>query len=495
MSKKPLLLIILDGFGYSPATQYNAIALADTPHLDQWFAHFPHALLKASGAAVGLPEGYIGNSEVGHLTIGAGRIILQPVTLINNAIYDGTFFDNPSLIICLEKLSSAGKTLHIMGLLSDAGIHSHIKYLLAFIKAAEQHHIKKIIIHPFLDGRDVPPQSATMYLTLVQQHIAAMPNVFLGSVQGRYYAMDRDNNWERTEQSYRVLTQEIDNKYATWQHMLEHYYAENITDEFMPPAQLPPFTPIQDGDGVIFFNVRPDRARQLTAAFCDPFFNHFPTAPLNLSFFITPVSYSKNLHTVVLFPEHPLHNTLKHWLVRHHKTIFSIAETEKYAHVTYFFSGGTEAPFQGETQILVPSLKVNYADYPVMSAPTITDTVINSLENNPCDFYLINYANPDMVGHTGNLKATIMAIECLDQELARLYDVAVKKMDGVMIITGDHGKAESMFDEHIQQPITSHTTNPVTFIMMSGNKNLPSPVGLTQLADITPFIIRIIQSL
>jgi 2,3-bisphosphoglycerate-independent phosphoglycerate mutase len=493
--KSPLALIILDGFGYSPEKKYNAIAHARTPHLDKWFSQYHHSLLRASGPAVGLPDGYAGNSEVGHLTIGAGRVVLQPITLINNAIYDHTFFSNQTLITCLDQLAATGKTLHIMGLLSDAGVHSHIKHLFAFLKAAQEHNIHKIVIHAFLDGRDTPPRSAALFLTLLQQHIASTAHIVIGSIHGRYYAMDRDNNWERTEQSYRVLTTYAEKQFNSWPEILEHYYKEHITDEFIPPTQLHTFIPIQADDGVIFFNVRPDRARQLTAAFCDPLFNDFPVRSLPLIFFMTPVSYNDMVKTTVLFPQQPLVNTLKHFLARHNKTMFSIAETEKYAHITYFISGGTESPFDRETRVVIPSLKVDYAHYPTMSAQEITDAVLISLRENPCDFYFINYANADMVGHTGNFQTTVSAIECIDNQLEQLYKLLVEKMNGIMMITADHGNAELMFDDHTQQPHTAHTLNPVPFMMISTRNNLPSAVSLTQLSDITPFIMRIIKQI
>jgi len=494
MQKKPIMLIILDGFGYSSTIKYNAIAQAHTPHMDKWLATYPHTLLRASGTAVGLLPGTIGNSEVGHLTIGSGRIIQQPATRLHNAIADKSFFTNKVLTDALAKIHAKQGTLHIMGLLSDAGVHSQEEDLFAFLEAACQHNIAKIVVHPFVDGRDVPPRSAATYLQRLDTKLKELGHGVIGSIHGRFYAMDRDHNWDRTVQSYRALTQPIDEpkEFTTWQEVLDYYYAQNITDEFIPPTQLKPRHIIHDNDGIIFFNFREDRARQLTASFVQKDFDHFSTIPLELSCFVTPISYADNLHTSVLLSPIAIHHTLKDVLVAHHKTIFSIAETEKYAHITYFFNGHKEKKLPGETRILIPSIRAkNYVQYPCMSAVEITQTVLESLATDPADFYLINYANADMVGHSGNLAATIKAIECLDQELKKLYDNIITQLDGTMFITADHGNAEDMYDEKHKQPRTAHTTNPVPFIMITSNikkgeKHLP----LTQLADIAPFILR-----
>lgn len=493
-TKKPLLLIILDGFGYRAQTAYNAIAQAHTPHLNQWLKKYPHTLLNASGASVGLLKGYIGNSQVGHLTIGTGRIIKQAISVIHTAIENGSFFNNQPLTTCLKNITQTRQTLHIMGLLSDAGVHSHITHLLAYIQAAQQYQITKIILHLFLDGRDTPPQACMQYLTHIDQHIKNMPHITIGSLHGRFYAMDRDHNWERTYRSYSLLTEEQLPSERSWHELIQYYYAQGITDEFIPPTLLHAHATIQDEDSVIFFNIRPDRARQLTAAFVIPDFSYFTRKRINIRWFITPINYGIT-HTTILFPTKPIYHTLKETISNAGKTIFSIAETEKYAHITYFFSGGHEQPFPGETQVLIPSFpKETYKHCPRMSADAITTAVIKALTFNATDFYLINYANADMVGHSGDISATIKAIECLDEQLALLYANVIQEKKGIMLITGDHGKAEDMFDRKTGQPRTAHTTNPVPFLYLSHDTHFSAHVAhMHELAHIAPFILNILN--
>ncbi len=489
--KHPTALIILDGFGYRKEKEYNAIAQAQTPHLDGWFAHYPHTLLNASGTAVGLPDAVIGNSEVGHITIGTGRIIEQPITILNNAIADRSFFKNPTLVHALTTLRKTGNALHIMGLLSDGNVHSEARNLYAFIDAAHQHGIKYLYIHPFLDGRDAPPKSARTYLDQLDNALTAFEYGSIGSIHGRFYAMDRDNHWDRTQKSYNVLTENQDYPPRPWQDVLESQYAQGITDEFIVPTQIDPTSTIQKGDGVIFFNVRPDRARQITACFVDPHFNHFPVKKLNLTCFVTPVDFGNNLKTNGMYPHTSAKNTLKDVLAHNGKTIFSIAETEKYAHVTYFFNDGREEAERHETRVIIPSLPTqNYLDNPQMSAPQITHAVLESLTTNPGDFYLINYANADMVGHSGDLQATIRAVECLDEQLSKLYEVIVKKMHGTMYITADHGNAEDKYDPISKQPRTAHTANPVPFLMIQDGLQPDTKLPLTQLSDVAPWILE-----
>lgn len=487
--KKPTALVILDGFGYRKEKDGNAIALAKTPHLNQWFSQYPHTLLQASGAAVGLPEGYVGNSEVGHSTIGAGRIIEQTVSRINAAIDDGSFFTNPTLLECLESVRTGSSRLHIMGLLSDAGVHCLTKHIFAYLQAAQVHGIKEIYIHPFLDGRDAPPKSAKTYLAKLDTAIQQIGAGTIGSLHGRFYAMDRNRNWDRTEISYHCLSHETKPLYSNWQAYIDEHYAERITDEFMPPMLLNKDAIITSGDAIICANFRPDRSRQLTAAFALPEFNHFPVAVKPLWIF-TPVSYASNLPTKTLLPNHTtIANTFTDVLHAHHKRFFAIAETEKYAHVTYFFKGGREKPYDTEKQELIPSRIVrDYVNHPEMSAHEITNHVIESLRQDPFDFYLINYANPDMVGHSGNLDATIKAIEIIDHELERLYQELVIKIGGTLYITGDHGNAELKIDPIAKQPHTAHTTNPVPFMVIAQNN--PSLPPLHTLADIAPYILR-----
>lgn len=491
---KPTLLIILDGFGYSPETYGNAIAQAHMPHFKLWIKEYPHAIIEAAGTAVGLPAHVMGNSEVGHLTLGAGRIIEQDVVRINKAISDGSFFNTSELINSFKKLSASSKSLHLIGLLSDADVHSNINHLFAYLKAAKENGIKTVYIHGFLDGRDVGIHTAKHYLSMLDKKMNDLGIGKLASLIGRFYAMDRDHNWERTQKAYNLLTQKEPVQFNSWQEALAFYYKDpTMTDEYIPPISLDQQGIIQNGDGIIFFNFRPDRARQLTAAFTQPGFTQFETKSVQLAFFITPTDYdAQQFKTIVLFKPLSIEHTLKEVLNNHHMSMFSIAETEKYAHVTYFFGAGKEKPFPNEEWVIIPSIKSrNYVNYPCMSAPEITKAVIKSLETNPKDFYLINYANADMVGHSGNLEATIQAVECLDKELAQLYKIVVEQLNGTMYVTADHGNAEEMIDLKTGLPKTSHTTNPVPFIMI--NKELKGnnqTLSLQGLSDVTPFILK-----
>lgn len=493
MKPNPLALIILDGYGYSPETAYNAIARAKKPTLDFLMAHYPHTLLQASGGAAGLPDGYIGNSEVGHQTLGAGRIIPSSFLRLYTSIEDGSFFTDPTLVAALNELAQTQKRLHILGILSDAGVQCHTKIIEALILAGMQHKVKKIIIHAFLDGRDVPPKTAATYLQDLERYYKQFQNVTLGSITGRYYATDRDNHWDRTQKAYENLVTDSMPEFSSWQEALSYYYGNGITDEYIPPTILRANTRIQPNDGVLFANFREDRARELTACFVAPQLTPLAIKePFPLLFFISAVRYDSRFKNPVLLKTQPIPDTLKEILSKEGKTIFSVAETEKYAHVTYFFGGGHENPFPGETQILIPSLPLkNFADHPAMSAQKITDAVLNSLQTNPCDFYLINYANADMVGHTGNLQATIKAVECLDHQIAQLYEQIVKKMNGTLIITADHGNAELKFDEKTGQPNTAHTTNKVPFICIKNDlRDKKIDLRLHGLADVAPFILK-----
>jgi 2,3-bisphosphoglycerate-independent phosphoglycerate mutase len=488
---KPTALIILDGFGTRPYKEGNAVSMAYMPSFNSWMKEYPSAIIKASGSAVGLLDGMMGNSQVGHMAIGCGRVVQQPIVHIDKAIADGSFFANNNLVNALESIRKTGKRLHIMGLLSDAGIHNYIGHLKAYVNAAITHGVSQIVLHAFLDGRDTPPRSAHIFLQQAQAILAQEKCGVIGSIHGRFYAMDRDNHWDRTRKSYEVLTQNISSVPVSWQDALDLSYAQGVTDEFLVPVQLDPGAAIQDGDGIIFTNIRPDRARQLTACFVKKNFTHFPLQTIQVSFFVTPISYGAGLHTTVLFPYTPVKNTLKDVLSQHEKTIFSVAETEKYAHVTYFFSGGTEKIFPHEVRILVPSIKVSsYAQVPAMSAQGITQSVLKSLKKNPRDFYLINYANADMVGHSGNIPATVKALEILDEELKKLYEVIVHQMNGTMYVTADHGKAEQMLDVQSGQPRTAHTTNPVPFVMLRNDlKHGKSKLSIKKLSDIAALIL------
>jgi len=503
VKKIPTVLVIMDGFGYNPDSFYNAIYHAYTPNIDKWMRTYPNTKLCASGACVGLLNGYIGNSEVGHMTIGCGRIVKQPVTIIHDAIKDETFSSNDVLLESLQRVKKTSNRLHIMGLFSDAGVHSHIDHLFAFLTEAKQAGIKEVYVHAFLDGRDVPPKTAAKYLDAFTSFSLRENVGVLGSLHGRFYAMDRDRNWERTASSYNVLTgQDLSGRdficaehkigCECWKDIVEMNYEGDISDEFVVPVLIDSNSAIKNGDGVIFFNFRPDRARQLTASFVDPHFDSFETEKRALSSFITPVIYAANLKTDAMFKKEPIINTLKDVLYKNNKTTFTIAETEKYAHVTYFFNGGREGVLENEIRVLIPSISVkDYVAHPKMSAEKITQVVVTSLTEDPQDFYIINYANADMVAHSGNLEAAIKAIECLDVQLKKLYEAVVEKMGGVLYVTADHGNAENMFDVGTGQPNTAHTTNPVPFIMIQkGLENSAVDLSISQLSDIAPLILK-----
>lgn len=503
-SKKPVVLVVLDGFGYSNEHSYNAIYTANKPNIDKWLKKYPNTLLNASGQYVGLFPGCIGNSEVGHCTIGCGRVIKQPLVVISEAINDGYFFENKVLLEGLEKVKNATGSLHLMGLLSDGCVHSDIEYLYAFLLEAKKQGIKNVYIHAFLDGRDVGPKTAGKYLADLNNFMKKNNIGVLASIHGRFYAMDRDKNWDRTEKTYKVLVGDAENSFNSifngkninlnWESIINSSYAKNITDEFIFPVNILPKGQgvIKNGDGVIFFNFRPDRAKQITKCLLGQKNDVFEVRNIGLSCFVTPVEYGKSLETEVMFKHSDVNNTLKSILASNGKTIFSIAETEKYAHVTYFFDGGVNIEHEGEEKVLIKSkIMQSYASCSKMSADKITEAVIDSLNNDPKDFYLINYANADMVGHSGDFVATVKAIEYLDKELKKLYDLVIEKLDGVMYITADHGKAEKMFDVSTDQPCTAHTTNLVPFIFIKrGLENSDLKLDLTELADIAPFILQ-----
>lgn len=481
----PTALVILDGFGYREAEEGNAIAQASMPTFHKLLETYPVTTLKAAGAAVGLPDGYNGNSEVGHLTLGCGTIIPQSLTLIEEAIQNGSFFKNKKLKHAFEELKKSGKTLHLMGLLSDGGVHSSLHHLFAFLKMAADEGIKKVLIHGFLDGRDVTRHSAEHYLEQIEKECKKLGIGKIASLHGRFYAMDRNRNWKQTEKSFLTLTEPQIKHADSWKEYLKAQDKAHPSEEFFDPLQIGINNFIKPGDGIVFFNFRADRARQLTSLFLN--------SNLALAFFITPVSYGAEYPTTTLFERPQIPQTLTQFLHDQGYSIFSIAGTEKYAHVTYFFNGGREEKLENETRILVPSTtRQQYDQFPEMSAPTITEAVLETLKTNPHDFYVINYPNADMVGHTGNLNATIKAVECLDTQLKLLIDEIVIKQKGILYITGDHGNAEEMIDPKTKEPLTSHTQNPVYFIMATQElKNIQLHLPLTQLSDVAPFIAQV----
>lgn len=495
MTKEPHLLIILDGFGYNPNHEYNAIYQAYPKNYLKWISTYPWTTLRASGSYVGLLDHMIGNSEVGHMTIGCGRVIKQPVKILTEEIDNGSFFKNHMLLNHFAQLKNSGKTLHLMGLLSDAGIHSYDLHLFALIKMAASHGIKNIVVHPFLDGRDVPPKSAAFYLKKLDSELKKNKVGVVGSLHGRFYAMDRDSNWARTEKSYNILTGiESVPEFDNWESALAYWYDQDITDEFIPPTKISKNAEIKNDDALIFFNIREDRARQLAQAFIDHSFDKFKIKQLNFLWIVTAVCYSPNFNVDILCYKEVIKNTLFDVLEKENKLIFSIAESEKYAHITYFFNGGREIIRPNETRVLIPSKSQNkdYSNLPEMSAPEITKRLLAALNKNIHDFYLINYANADMVAHSGNFNATCLAINFLDQELKKLYDIAVKKLNGTIYITSDHGNAEYMFDPYYHQVKTAHTTNPVPFLILNNSLTGSNKIDLTinQLADVAPFILK-----
>jgi len=488
-----LVLLILDGWGYRDQSFYNAISAAKTPQWDAlWAKKNHHCLLDASGLEVGLPQGQMGNSEVGHMHIGAGRIVFQDFTRINSAMETDEFAQNRVLTDMLDNLEKTGKALHVMGLFSDGGVHSHVNHLLHFLRCCQARSFSRIYLHLFLDGRDTPPKSALQYLASLQSVIADYPSIQIASISGRYYAMDRDKRWSRVEPVYHLLTEGLaEQHFAKAEQAIEHYYAQGITDEFIPPTHIGNGKTIEDGDALFFFNFRADRAREITEAFINPAFSGFERkVQPRLSAFVTMTSYAKNLPTSVVFPEEQLEDTLGEVLARHGLKQLRLAETEKYAHVTFFFNGGREQAFAGEERQLVASPKVaTYDLQPEMSARELTDDLVEAIQQGTYQVIIANYANADMVGHTGDFDATVKAIECLDHCIQRVWK-ALQKQQGKLLITADHGNAEIMFDDHTQQPHTAHTCQPVPFVFAGEGWHFHKEHG--SLKDIAPTLLMLL---
>ena len=491
MSKKPVMLMILDGWGVAPASDVNAATLAQTPNLDRYFAEFPHTTLEASGMEVGLPEGQIGNSEVGHLNIGAGRIIYQSLTRITKAIKDGDFFANEVLCACMDKTKNAGKALHLMGLLSDGGVHSNINHLIALLEMAKARGLEKVYVHAFLDGRDVPPKSAVGFIKQLQEAIVGMDFGKVATVMGRYYAMDRDNRWDRLEKAYKTLVFGEGKLVADPVQGVEASYEAGVTDEFVEPMVVEGVdAKITSGDGIIFFNFRPDRARQITRALNDAEFPHFerPASALPVNF-VCMTQYDATIDAPVAYPPEEYNDTLGEVLAKEGKHQLRIAETEKYAHVTFFFNGGVEEPNLNEERVLINSPKVaTYNLQPEMSAYDVTNALLAELDKDKFDVVVLNYANPDMVGHTGVLPAAIKAMEAVDECVGKVVD-KVLSLGGSVCITADHGNLEKMAEAD-GTPHTAHTTNVVPFILVSNEEHkLHSGV----LADIAPTMLELLN--
>ena len=490
MTKKPAMLMILDGFGIRKETKGNAVKAASTPNLDQIFKKYPHIELAASGKAVGLPDGQIGNSEVGHTNIGAGRIIYQDLPRISQSIKDGTFFKNAELISAMNNAKQPGKALHIMGLLSDGGVHSHIEHLFALLEMAKKENVQNVYIHCYLDGRDVPPKSANKYIKALENKIKDLGIGNIGIISGRFYAMDRDKRWERLEKAYNALTLSEGLKAESALNALSISYAKNETDEFLLPTIVTP-VPIKDNDSVIFINFRPDRAREITRALVDEQFDGFKRKKqLSGLNYVCMTEYDKTIPNVhIAFPPTVVEPTLGSTIASQGLKQLRIAETEKYAHVTFFFNGGKEEKEIGEDRILVPSPKVaTYDMQPEMSAPKVAEKVIEAIDSNKYDLYILNFANPDMVGHTGDFDATVKAIECLDTLVKNITDKILEK-NGQILLTADHGNADYMLDNE-GNIITKHSLSNVPLCHISA-KPCTFTKSKGKLADIAPTLLTL----
>jgi len=497
-NKRPLVLFILDGWGLCEKSRGNAIVLANKPNMDKLFAQYPHTVLGTSGEDVGLPEGQMGNSEVGHLNIGAGRVVYQELTRISKAIREHTFYDNPVLLEAMDKVRERQSALHLMGLLSDGGVHSHIEHLYALLELARDQGLSRVFVHVFLDGRDVPPANAREYIIPLTERMSKLKTGQVVTVMGRYYAMDRDHRWERTKAAYYAMIRGEGYRASSALEALEQAYERRETDEFVKPTvvvdgQGYPVGRVAKGDSIIFFNFRPDRARQITRAFVDDDFEGFER-PANrpLVHYVCMTQYDKTIDAPVAYRPQVLINTLGEVLSYHNLKQLRLAETEKYAHVTFFFNGGVEKPNEGEDRILVPSPGVaTYDMQPGMSAEKVTDVLLDKIKEQVYDVIIVNYANPDMVGHTGILSAAIQAVETVDRCVGRGVQ-AVQEAGGLALITADHGNAEIMIDEK-GEPFTAHTTDPVPFILVS-QKYKNSKLRPGRLEDLAPTVLHLLNT-
>ena len=495
MSKKPVVLMVLDGYGLSSQTEGNAIAMAKTPVMDGLMKECPFVEGQASGLAVGLPDGQMGNSEVGHMNIGAGRIVYQDLTRITKSIEDGDFFENKALLDAMENCKKNDSDLHLWGLLSDGGVHSHITHLYGLLEMAKRQGLTKVYVHAFLDGRDTPPASGKDF---VEELLKKMEEIGVGkiaSLSGRYYAMDRDNNWDRVQKAYDSLVKGEGVQAECPVKALEESYAKDVTDEFVLPTVITengkPLSVVKENDSVIFFNFRPDRAREITRAFCDDQFTGFDR-PYIKTDFVCFKNYDETIpNKKIAFEKEEIVNTFGEYLAKCGKKQLRLAETEKYAHVTFFFNGGIEEPNVDEARLLVNSPKdvATYDLKPEMSAPEVGMDLVEAIKSDKYDVIVINFANPDMVGHTGVIPAAVKAVERVDELVGEAVE-AVKDVDGVLFICADHGNAEKMIDETTGEPHTAHTTNPVPFILVNADPKYTLREGGC-LADIAPTLLQI----
>lgn len=491
MIKKPRMLVILDGWGISEEVKGNAIAQANTPHFDHYISSYPNTQISASGMDVGLPNGQMGNSEVGHLNIGSGRIIYQEFTRINKEIEEGGLFKNEALLGGIENARKNGTDIHLLGLLSDGGVHSHIEHLEALIKMCKENGVDRVYVHGFLDGRDVPPQSALPFIERLEKYMADLGVGKIATIEGRYYAMDRDKRWDRVELAYNAMVLGKGETAATAALAVENSYAVGKVDEFVLPTVISadgkPTATIKANDTVIFFNFRPDRAREMTRALVDDDFAGFARTKFPL-YYATMTNYDKTITGVhVAYSPESYDNTFGEYIAKLGLKQLRIAETEKYAHVTFFFNGGVEAPNPGEERALISSPKVaTYDLQPEMSAYLVADRVVEEIERDVHDFIILNFANPDMVGHTGFMDAAIKAIETIDSCLGKVVDKVLEK-GGAVYVTADHGNAEQMIDFETGEPFTAHTTNKVPFIVINEGAVKLRTGG--RLSDIVPTML------
>lgn len=495
MSKKPVVLMILDGYGLNDKSNGNAVAQAATPIIDKLMTDYPYVKGNASGMAVGLPDGQMGNSEVGHLNMGAGRIVYQELTRITKEIQDGDFFKNKELLVAMDNCKKNNKALHLLGLLSDGGVHSHITHLYGLLEMAKQQGISKVYVHAFMDGRDTAPTSGKEFMTELCNKMKEIGVGEVATVNGRYYAMDRDNRWDRVQSAYNALAKGEGVKAESPIKAIEDSYSNDVTDEFIKPTVITkdgtPVANIEDGDSVVFFNFRPDRAREMTRTFCADEFDGFERENRVKTTFVCFTEYDVTIpNKIIAFKKVSINNTFGEFLAANGKTQARIAETEKYAHVTFFFNGGVEEPNKGEDRILVKSPKVaTYDLQPEMSAPEVCDKLVTAIKSDKYDVIIINFANPDMVGHTGIESAAVKAIETVDACVGKAV-AAIKEVNGAMFICADHGNAEQLVDYTTGESFTAHTTNPVPFILVNADPSYKLREGGC-LADIAPTLIEL----
>ena len=491
--RRPVVLVVLDGWGYRPEREGNAIALASTPTWDRAWARWPRTLLQASGLAVGLPEGQMGNSEVGHLNLGAGRVVMQDLVRINQAIDAGAFFENPAFVDACRAVKRSGGTLHLMGLIGRGGVHALDKHLFALIDLAERHGVRRVAIHALLDGRDTMPRSAYGYMQELEAYTRG--RAALASIGGRYFGMDRDTRWDRTQKWYDASVRGVGPRTTDPLALIASAYERDVTDEFIEPHVVvrdgQPVATIGAGDALICFNYRSDRMRQMVRALSDATFDGFDVSDRPRVHLVTMTAYARTFDAPAAFPPQSMANIVGEVVSRASMTMFRTAETEKYAHVTYFFNGGIEVPYPGEERLLVPSQQVATYDLaPEMSALGVTDVLCSAIEKRNHDFILCNYANGDMVGHTGSIPATIQAVETVDRCLARLLTSA-ERSGARVLVTADHGNCEMMIDPATGGPHTAHTTSPVPLIVLDPDGDRPLRAG-GALCDVGPTILRLL---